>query len=324
MLGADTQGIPATLIIVGPTAVGKSRLALALAQEIGAEIVSADSMQVYRGMDIGTAKPTAAEQKIARHHGVDIKNPDQGYSVGTFLKDARAALHDIYERGKKAIVVGGAGFYLQALCQGFEPVSAYSPPEQRKQIIDWVDQNPPSAWKNLAARAPFVAATISPNDRYRIARALEVMALTGGTMAAQARQNSMEASPFLMVCLRLSPGSLQKQIVARTNAMISDGLVAEVEQLLAQGYAETLPAFKAIGYRETIRYLRGGKTGGLSHLKAQIILHTRQLSKRQYTWFRKFERDWPKDRFYWLDVDTGASVNEILKIPGLRQRLHYC
>ena len=310
------------LIITGATAVGKTSLALSLAERVGAEIVSADSLQVYRGMDIGSAKPSPAELARVPHHGIDISDPDQPFDLGKFLDLTRHTLSDIKQRGKRAIIVGGTGFYLNALCRDFVPALAPSA-EVKQRVLNLIASQPEAAWSQLAKVDPVSFERIEKNDLYRLGRALEIWEATGQTMSQVSSRSAPADSPFVLVSLQMEKDVLQKHIETRVAAMFRAGLLAEVEGLLAKGYDKNLAALRAIGYKETIEFIEGGRKISEAALGEKIVIHTRQLAKRQRTWFRQFKRDWPADKFYELNVDGGISDDEILKIPGLRQRLHY-
>ncbi len=315
------SGTPLTLILTGPTAVGKSRLAIELAVRVDGEVISADSMQVYRGMDIGTAKPSPKERATVPHHGLDLCAPDKAFHVGSFLTETRQALAAVRARHKQPIVCGGTGFYLRALCEDFNPVALPPDPALREKLSAWVKDHPGEAREKLKQVDPESHRRIAPNDLYRLVRALEVHTQSGKTLSQLASKKTMAESPFVVLCLQAEKSFLQALIEKRTDQMLTDGLIEEVRTLLAKGHAPQLAPLQSIGYKETIRFLKGDFDA--TQLRGQIVLHTRQLAKRQYTWFRKFARDWPNDRFYWLDTNGGIDADKILQIPGLRERLHY-
>jgi tRNA dimethylallyltransferase len=270
------------LILAGPTASGKTELALQLAERFGAEIVGADSRQIYRGMPIGTAAPRAAQLARVPHHLIAFLDPHERYSAARFVFDARRAIDDIAARGRRAIVVGGTGFYVRALCGDVALDAAYDP-ALRARVAAEARVHPPdalAAW--LAALAPARAAAIAPNDPYRVARALEI-ALAGRTERASEREPlpTLRAGgiPFAKLVLEIDPAVLAGRIEARVDAMLSAGLVEEAERVGSDAVAAD-----AVGYREALAYAAGWSTA--AELRAQLIRATRRYAKRQTTWFR--------------------------------------
>ena len=272
----------AVLILAGPTASGKTELAIALAERFGAEIVGADSRQIYRGMPIGTAAPTDAQRARAPHHLVAFLDPHERYSAARFVIDARAAIDAIHARGRRAIVVGGTGFYLRALAGDVALDAAYDP-VLRDRIVAEARIHPPdvlAAW--LAALAPERAAQIAPNDPYRVTRALEV-ALAGRAAPPPVREPlpTLRAAgiPFVKLLLETEPGELAQRIERRVDGMLAGGLLEEAERIGSDAVAAD-----AVGYREALAFLAGWSTA--AELRAQLIRSTRRYAKRQATWFR--------------------------------------
>ena len=270
------------LILAGPTASGKSDLAVALAERYGAEIVGADSRQIYAGMPIGTAAPTAEQRARVPHHLIGFLDPRERYSAARFAIDARRAIDEIHARGRRAIVAGGTGFYVRALAGDVVLDDAYEP-ALRARIAREARTHPPEALADwLAALAPARAGTIAANDPYRVARALEI-ALARRANAAPAR----EALPTLRsgaiaackVWLTLEPDALQARIERRVDGMLAAGLVEEAERVGIDAVAAD-----AVGYRESLAFLAGWSTA--AELRAQLIRATRRYAKRQATWFR--------------------------------------
>ncbi|MFB3881960.1 MAG: tRNA (adenosine(37)-N6)-dimethylallyltransferase MiaA [Armatimonadota bacterium] len=309
------------LAIVGPTATGKSEVGLLLAQALGGEIVSADSMQVYRGMDIGTAKPTAEQRARLPHHLIDIVEPDAPFSVADYRERANAALADIWSRGRQPILVGGSGLYIRAVL--YEMDFAVPPdPELRQQLASEADAHGLGRlYQRLRATNPDAAARIHPNDRKRIIRALEVAqhAAAGkrpvdhrrglrynDTGRPFPRASSALASappklrfPAVQFGLIVARDELYRRIEARTEAMVSAGLVHEVRRLLAQGYDERLVSMKGLGYAQMLPHVRGETS--LDEAVRVLKRDTRRFAKRQLTWFRA-------DRaIRWIDVEQAGG-----------------
>ena len=289
--------------LLGPTASGKSRLASALAALRPVEIVSLDSAQVYRGMDIGTAKPSREERARVPHHLVDIVDPDESYSVGRFRADAIRAVADILRRGKIPLLVGGTMLYYRALTAGLDALPA-AEPELRAEIERAAAQKGwPALHAELARFDPRTAQRIAPNDAQRIQRAIEVWRLTGRPLSAlQAAKG--ERPPFELRAFALLPkerADLHRRIAERFDAMLQAGLIDEV-RTLRQRYvlSPRMPSMRCVGYRQVWSHLEG--ECGYAALRDQAIAATRQLAKRQLTWLRSFKEVQP------LDGTTGAAA----------------
>jgi len=274
--------------LLGPTASGKSRLALALASRHPVEIVSMDSAQVYRGMDVGTAKPSAAERDRVPHHLIDLVEPTESYSAGRFREDAVRAIEDILRRGRIPLVVGGTMLYFKALAQGMDALPAAAP-ELRRQIdararqLGW-----PALHADLARVDPASAARIAPNDAQRIQRALEVWELAGRPLSSL--QTARPAAlPFRLEAYALVPedrGELHRRIAERFDAMLAGGLVDELRALRGRHALHAgLSSMRCVGYRQAWDYLEG--RGDEAALREKGIAATRQLAKRQLTWLRR-------------------------------------
>jgi len=297
------------LALVGPTASGKSALALELAGALGdVEIVSIDSMQVYRGLDIGTAKATAAERAAIPHHLIDVAEPDEEWSVARFQHEARAAVADIARRGKRALLVGGTGLYVQAV---LDPLTF--PPEDRA-VRDAILARAATrsgladTYAELCARDPVAAERIEPGNTRRIARALEVIEITGRAFSSfgnELREHGATVFPVRMAGVWLPRGALAARIRARVEAMRDAGLVDEVRALRARG-ALSRTAAQAIGYREVLAHLDGAAPSLDAALEA-VAVRTRQFARRQRMWFR---RD-PRVRWF------GAAENPRSLRPAL-------
>ncbi|MFH1683718.1 MAG: tRNA (adenosine(37)-N6)-dimethylallyltransferase MiaA, partial [Candidatus Margulisiibacteriota bacterium] len=247
-----------TVVILGPTAVGKSKLAIELAKKINGEIISADSMQVYRGMDIGTAKPTAKKQQGIPHHLINVKNPDEEWTVFDFVEQTNKLIVEISKRGKTPIIVGGTGLYLWSLLEGY----AFPIAPSDKKIREKLERTPlPTLYAQLSNLDPRSSTKIHSNDKKRIVRALEVYELTGKKISElqELRASSIkhQAQDYLLVGLNLPREQLYERINERVDQMMKKGLIEEVQSLIDKGYSKDLPSFQALGYKEAAEYLGG-------------------------------------------------------------------
>jgi len=281
------QAMEPILAIVGPTATGKSALALALAESLRGEIVNADALQVYRGFDIGTAKPSAADRERVPHHLIDILDPSEVYSAGEFARRAREAIADIQGRGKLPIVVGGSGLYLRALLFGISPIPPGDPEVQELLRERLAAEGLGKLRADLAGIDPRTEARLAPGDTQRVLRALEVALVTGRPLSSWIAEQPFgtQAIAAVRVGLTLPRALLYDRIAGRVAWMLEAGWLAEVEGLLRLGLSPRLPAFQAIGYRQLVRHLEGD--GSLEQAIAGIVQETRRFAKRQETWFRK-------------------------------------
>ena len=301
------------LCLLGPTAVGKTEIAIQLAQRLNAEIVSVDSRQIYRGMDIGTAKPTSEEQQAARHHLIDCVDISEPFSVADYQSLADTAIADIQDRGKRVLLVGGAGLYFRAVVDGlFEGPGADTTLRERLEQ-EATQLGVDVLHERLRACDPASAERIHPNNVVRVIRALEVYELTGTPMSEHQQQWHQENQryPFVAFCLTMPRALLYQRIEQRVDVMLANGLIAEVESLLAAGYARDTVALRSFGYKELIAYLDGKCT----YLDAveQLKQNTRRFAKRQLTWFRK------DTRIEWLDRNLIPDIVTHLleKIRGM-------
>jgi tRNA dimethylallyltransferase len=301
-------------LLLGCTAVGKTALSLPLAERLGAEIISVDSMQIYRRMDIGTAKPSEAERQRVRHHLIDVAEPAEPFSAARFVEQADAAIADIHGRGQAALAVAGTPFYLMALLYGlFEGPSADA--EVRARIRQRAEREGAAALHSELARIdPEAARRIHPNDMRRIERALEVWELTGRPISALQRQWTRPPRyPFRAVGLRRSREDLSRRINARVRGMIEAGLVDEVRRLISEpGCPQpgdlSEQARQALGYAEMIAHLRGETS--LNDAVEAIKINTRRFAKSQRTWFRRIPG------VHWLDVPAETEAETMLE-PAL-------
>lgn len=280
---------PPIVAVVGPTATGKSALGMRLAEELpeGGEIVNADALQVYRGFDIGTAKPPAEDLRRVRHHLIDILDPDERYSAGEFARRAREAIGEIRSRRARPIVVGGSGLYLRALLEGISPVPR-GDPEVRRALRERLEAEGLAAlYAELEGVDPATAGRIAPGDTQRILRALEVAQVSGVPLSEwiDRKPYGRERLDAVRIGLTLPRSVLYDSIEERVARMLQCGWVDEVRGLLDRGLSTELPAFQAIGYRQIARHLRGECS--LERAVEEIVRSTRRFAKRQWTWFRK-------------------------------------
>jgi tRNA dimethylallyltransferase len=273
--------------LLGPTASGKSRLALALAARHPVEIVSMDSAQVYRGMDVGTAKPSAAERARIPHHLVDLVEPTESYSAGRFRDDAIRTVQDILERGRIPLLVGGTMLYYRALAQGMDALPPAEPELRRRIDARAARHGWPALHAKLARVDPASAARIAPNDAQRIQRALEVRELAGQPLSSLQTARGADL-PFALEAYALVPedrAELHRRIEARFDAMLAGGLVEELRALRARhALRPELPSMRCVGYRQAWAFLEGEYDA--QALRDKGIAATRQLAKRQLTWLR--------------------------------------
>jgi tRNA dimethylallyltransferase len=274
------------LVICGPTGSGKSTMALELAQHTPLEILSADSRQVYRMMDIGTAKASKTEQTQVPHHMIDLIDPDQEFSVATFVDLARPLLEQIHQRGNLPCVVGGTGLYIRALLGGLAALPTGDPLLRQSLHQREIEQGPGAIHRELQQLDPELAAVIHPNNLIRTVRALEVCLLTGRKFSAlKAEHNFVEDSyRVLSVAPDYPRQILYQRIDVRARQMLEAGLIDEVKMLVRR-YGSDLKALQTLGYREVLRFLAGDYDA--EQLGAEIQLRTRQYAKKQLTWFRK-------------------------------------
>ena len=291
------------ICVCGPTASGKTGLSVALAKRINGEVVSCDSMQIYRGMDVGTAKPDAAEMEGVPHHLLDVAEPGEDFSVGRYVKLADAAIADIRQRGKTAIVCGGTGLYMDSLVKG-ETFAAPSRPAQREYVEHIAEEKGMAyLYEMLKDADPETAEKLHLSDRKRIIRAMEVFLITGMPLSWHNEQSKQRPPKYEPLWIGLSfrdRGKLYARIDARVDRMLEQGLEAEVRALLDRGVDPKTTAMQAIGYKEMAAALRGDCS--LPHAVSQIKQASRNYAKRQLTWFRRNEA------VHWLYVDETPDL----------------
>jgi tRNA dimethylallyltransferase len=295
---------PFILLLVGPTASGKSDLALRAAEAIGAEIINCDAQQTYRHMDIATAKPPAADRARVPHHLYDTVDPDEEINAGSYAGLADAAIEDITARGKVPLVVGGTGLYMRALLHGVAPIPEV-PPEVRDQVRRALAlDGPQSLHARLRDVDPEAGERLHPNDAQRVGRALEVFIATGRPISMYQDEHRFadERYPHAIFGIDRSLDLLVHRIRGRVDHMFEQGLLDEARALLDRGYPRTLRAFKALGYREAFEVLDGAMDE--DEARERIKTLHRQYAKRQLTWFRK-------EPVTWLDDDGDGAVDAI-------------
>ncbi|MBI3827724.1 MAG: tRNA (adenosine(37)-N6)-dimethylallyltransferase MiaA [Candidatus Rokubacteria bacterium] len=299
----DVERTIPLIVIVGPTGVGKTAAAVALARRLPIEVVSADSRQVYRGMDVATGKPTAAERAAVPHHLIDVIDPDDRYSAARFRVDAAVAIEEIHRRGRIPAVVGGTGLYVRSLLRGLDP----APPADlayREELAGIAAREGRSELHaRLQAASPVLARRLHPNDTVRVIRALE--RLEQGMPALDERQWQGRVADYAVtyVGLTMDRRALARRLHGRAAAMVAAGLEDEVRALLARGHGADLPALHGIGYREFVRVI----AGGLERDEALRLMQrdTVRYAKRQWTWFQR-EPD-----VTWIDVERAGGPAEV-------------
>ncbi|PZG04253.1 tRNA (adenosine(37)-N6)-dimethylallyltransferase MiaA [Micromonospora craterilacus] len=305
-LGAVVTAPGTVVAVVGPTAAGKSALSIALAQHLGGEVVNADSMQLYRGMDIGTAKLTVAEREGVPHHLLDIWEVTEPASVAEYQRLARAAVDDIIARGRVPLLVGGSGLYVRAVLEQFE-FPGTDPVVRERLEGELAAVGPAPLYARLREADPVAAAGILPGNGRRIVRALEVIELTGGTFTA-ALPEPTPFYPSVQIGVDLDTALLDERIAVRVDRMWTDGLVAETRELVGRGLPDGRTASRALGYQQVLRFLAGELTETEAY--DETIRATRRFVRRQRSWFRR------DPRVHWLDSADPGLVEAALRILG--------
>ena len=287
------------IVIIGPTAIGKSRLALSLAQTFGGEVINADSRQVYRYMDIGTAKPPPEERALVPHHLLDVVDPDQEFSLALYQGLAYRAMEDVLGRGHLPLLVGGSGLYVWAVVEGWQVPPVPPDPTLRRELEATARQEGADAlYLRLREVDPAAAEAVDRRNPRRLVRALEVSLGQGRPWA---RRKAPPPYAFRLIGLTAPRPQLYQLIDSRVDTMVEKGLVAEVEALLQRGYSLSLPALSGVGYRQIGLYLKGELS--LEEAIRQTKFHTHRIARHQYAWFR------PADpRLHWLDINEDPEA----------------
>lgn len=300
---------PPVVLIVGPTAVGKTELAIQLAERMNGEIVSVDSRLFYRGMDIGTAKPSKEEMARAPHHLVDIVDPDETLSLAIFQKMARDVIADIHERGRLPFLVGGTGQYIRSVTQGWNPPEV-QPINRLRKVLEQLKEQRGKEWLHakLQTLDPEAATAIDLRNARRTIRALEVIFTTGRKFSEQRAQSD---SPYQLITIGLTRPreELYRRVDERIEEMFAKGLLEEVKGLVERGYSPSLPSMSAIGYGECVSVIRGSMT--LDQAKVEMKRKTRIFVRRQANWFK--ESDPHIQWFHAERMDSPAEIEEFIR-----------
>ena len=295
------------IVICGPTASGKTALSIELAKKINGEIISCDSMQIYKYMDIGTAKPTPEEQKEVKHHLIDFVEPDQRYSVAEYKKDAEKSIEEILAKGKTPIIVGGTGLYVDSLIYGIEYPEIELDEEYRKQLEKEANENGLESLYNRAKEIDSKAMEkISPNDKKRIIRVLEIYKATGKTKTEQEKESRAHEVKYdyKVFAIKMDREKLYERINQRVDMMIEKGLIEEVQNILKK-YDKFPTAMQGLGYKEVVEYLEGKTTK--EEMIEKIKMQTRRYAKRQITWFKKNKQT------IWIENNELSKILEEIK-----------
>ena len=297
------------IAIIGPTGIGKSRLALRLTSKFHGEIISADSRQVYRYMDIGTAKPSPQELSLVPHHLIDIINPDENFSLAQYLELANRAIQDIFRRGNLPLLVGGTGLYVKAVLEGWQvprvsPDREFRYNKEKKASEGRIDE----LYDELVVADPDAAAKIDRRNVRRVIRALEVHAGAGKASSQPGRKTTPAFSP-LIIGLTTDRAELYRIVDRRVDEMFERGLVREVENLLGTGYQFNLPSMSGIGYRQVGQFLKGEMT--LEEAKQKIKTETHRFIRHQYAWFRRDD-----EKIHWFDIkrQPDAEIEKMVTV----------
>lgn len=303
----ELKGKIPLLVVTGPTASGKSALALELAKKLGAEIISADSAQVYKGFDIGTAKPGREEREAVPHHLIDVAEPEENYSAGRFREEASVAAEKIHRAGKRVVVAGGTVLYLKVLLEGLLDAPPSDPALRDELSRLWDGGGGPKLMEELKTLDPVLAARLHPNDRTRIIRGVEVGRTSGVPLSALQSAHEFSERPYRwkMLGLDLPRGILYERINARVDGMLAAGWLQEVRSLLEGGVPPDAPPFRSIGYAELLHHVTGSVP--LDVTVENIKKATRNLAKRQLTWMRKMDMAWLEPG------DVGTALKECEK-----------
>lgn len=311
----ETEQLPLAITLMGPTASGKTDLAITLAEQYNCEIISVDSALVYRGMDIGTAKPSAAEQARAPHRLIDIIDPAEAYSAADFRRDALAHMAEIVAAGKTPLLVGGTMLYFKALLEGLSSLPSADPAIREAIAAEAKQYGWQHLHQQLAEVDPVAAERIHPNDPQRLNRALEVYRITGKSLTELQAQQEQSKPPYRFVQFAIAPQDravLHERIALRFEQMLAANFEQEVAELYKrQELNPELPSIRSVGYRQMWSYLAGDID--YDEMVYRGVVATRQLAKRQMTWLR----GWPEVN--WLDTHSATNLQQVIALTGLRQ-----
>ena len=312
MSGTDAS-LPPVIVLVGPTAIGKSRVAIEIAKALGTEVLTADSTQVYRGMDIGTDKPSFEERQEVPHRLIDLVNPNEPFNAGEYRRHAVTEIERLHREGRIPLVVGGTGLYIRALLRGLWP----GPAERRARAtsVDWTvrrglereakERGLAALYQELGEVDPERAQRVHPNDAVKVLRALEIFRQTGVPASQAHERHGFQERPFrgLVLGLTMDREALYRRIEERVHVEIEKGLVEETRRLLAQGYSRSLTSMKSLGYRQMAGFLEGDYD--FDEAVRLLKRDTRHFAKRQMTWFRK------EPEVQWVSVSPDESTSNI-------------
>jgi len=304
------------IVLLGPTASGKTEVASSLAKEVNGEIISADSMQVYKHLNIGTAKPSRKIRQNISHHLIDIKYPDEAFSAGEFQLKTIRAIERIFKKGRLPILVGGTALYIRTITDGICPIPSRND-SVRKHLFRLAKKYGKSyLYKRLERIDKLAARKIHPNNLKRIVRALEVYSLTKIPFSAWQNRRYSPPYPIIIFGLNWERDLLYERIGRRVDEMVKEGLIGEVEKLLRKGYSKRLNSLQGLGYRQVVDFLEGKYD--LEWMKYLIKRDTRRYAKRQLTW-------WKKDgRIHWIEMDEGKKAEEVAQeIKSICQRKRF-
>jgi tRNA dimethylallyltransferase len=303
------------VVLLGPTAVGKSRIALQVAKHIGTDVLAADSRQVYRGMDIGTDKPTVEERQRVPHRLIDLADPDQVFNTGWYRRAAFVEIDQLYAARQLPFVVGGTGLYIRTLVRGLCEAPPADPHVRAELMKISREQRRDCLHAELVRVDPDTAARLHPNDAAKVIRALEVYRLSGQSMSAMHRQHQFQDAPFftLLIGLQRKKEELYKRIEERIDWQLAHGMVEETQALLGRGYGRHLGAMKALGYRQVSAYIAGEYD--YTDMVRRFKCDTRRFAKRQMTWFRK------EPGVVWVSIEEDEPLEHAVeRVVGLIDR----
>ncbi len=318
MLSEVVRELRPLVVLLGPTAVGKSRVAIQVATHFGTEILTADSRQVYRGMDIGTDKPTAEDRQVVPHRLLDLANPDEVFNTGWYRRAALEHIERLHATDRLPFVVGGTGLYIRALVRGLclAPQADPAVRADLKKLSEQGGRN--SLYAELMRVDPAAAARLHPNDESKVMRALEVYRLSGRLMSEMQAEHRFQEAPFssLLIGLQRTSEMLYRRIEERIDWQLAHGMVEETRSLLERGYGRELGAMKGLGYRHIGAYLE--KEYDYAEMVRQFKRDTRRFAKRQMTWFRK------EPGIEWFSIDEGESLGQVGRhvITRIEEFLH--
>lgn len=295
------------VVVCGPTGIGKTSFAIRLANAFGGEIVNADSMQIYRYMDIGTAKPTPREQRLAVHHMIDVVDPDQAFDAGMYARQASAVITGLHDRGRLPVITGGTGLYIKALLYGLFRTRPLDQALMSRLETELAEQGAPALHRRLEKCDPAAAGRIHPNDGFRIVRALEIFGSSGCPMSRHQEGHRFDTPRYhaVKIGLTMDRADLYDRINRRVDIMFEQGLIGEVSGLMERGYAPDLKSMQSIGYKHAGMFLE--KKYPLDRCAELMKRDTRRYAKRQFTWFNH------QDTWHWLHPDQIDRAVEMVK-----------